>query len=42
VLDRADHGDLAVLLGDPDGALPWSTQELLDRIVSFLDKQLSS
>jgi acetyl esterase/lipase len=41
VLDGADHGDLAVLLGDPTGALPWSTRELLDRIVSFLDKQLS-
>jgi len=40
VLDGADHGELAVLLGDPEGALPWSTQELLGRIVGFLDKEL--
>jgi acetyl esterase/lipase len=41
VLDGAGHGDLAALLGDPDGALPWSTQELLGYIVNFLDKELS-
>jgi acetyl esterase/lipase len=40
VLDGADHGELAALLGDPEGALPWSTRELLGHIVDFLDKEL--
>jgi acetyl esterase/lipase len=40
VLDGAGHGDLAFLLGDPAAALPWSTQEVLDRITGFLDSRL--
>jgi acetyl esterase/lipase len=41
VLDGADHGDLAVLLGDPEAALPWSTQEALGYITAFLGKHLA-
>jgi len=41
VLDGADHGDIAALLGAPEAALPWSTQEVLGHIVNFLDKELS-
>ena len=40
VVEGADHGDLAVMLGDPEAALPWSTQELLGYVVEFLDREL--
>ena len=40
VLTGADHGDLAVFFGNPDDALPWSTQEVLGYITDFLDRQL--
>jgi acetyl esterase/lipase len=42
VLSGADHGDLAAMFGDPDGALPWSTQEVLGYIIDFLDKHLKA
>jgi acetyl esterase/lipase len=41
VLDGADHGDLAAMLGNPEAALPWSTQESLGYVIDFLDKALS-
>ena len=42
VLTGAAHGDLAAMLGDPEGALPWSTQELLGYVTAFLEKHLRS
>jgi len=41
VLDGANHGDLA-FLGDPDAGLPWSTEEVMDRIVEFLESRLAA
>jgi len=41
VLDGANHGDL-VFLGDPDAGLPWSTTEVMDRIVAFLGRVLAA
>ena len=40
VLTGAGHGDLAVMLGDPDAALPWSTREFLGYITEFLGRHL--
>jgi len=40
VLDGADHGDLVALLGDPAGALPWSTEEVVGLHIDFLRKHL--
>jgi hypothetical protein len=34
-----NHGDLA-FLNDPAAALPWSTQEVVNHIVTFLDGHL--
>jgi acetyl esterase/lipase len=41
VLDGAGHGDLAAMLGAPEAALPWSTQEFLGYITDFLGRYLS-
>jgi fermentation-respiration switch protein FrsA (DUF1100 family) len=38
----AKHGDLSAMLGDPDAALPWSTEETLGYITDFLAKHLRS
>jgi hypothetical protein len=35
----ANHGDLT-FLNDPAAALPWSTQEVVNHIVTFLDGHL--
>ena len=40
VLSGANHGDIVVMLGDPEAALPWSTEELLGYITEFLGKHL--
>ena len=40
VLDGAGHGDVAILLGDPEGALPWHTQQVLGLSVDFLSRHL--
>jgi acetyl esterase/lipase len=40
VLTGANHGDLA-FLGNPAAALPWSTQEVMDRLVQFLHTHLA-
>jgi acetyl esterase/lipase len=40
VIEGTGHGDVAILLGDPDDALPWSTREVLDLSVEFLGKHL--
>ena len=40
VLTGANHGDIAVMLGDPEAALPWSTEELVGYITEFLAKHL--
>jgi acetyl esterase/lipase len=39
VLTGANHGDLA-FLNDPAAALPWSTQEVMNHIVTFLNGHL--
>jgi acetyl esterase/lipase len=39
VLTGANHGDLA-FLNDPTAALPWSTQEVMNHIVTFLNGHL--
>jgi acetyl esterase/lipase len=41
VLTGAGHGDLS-FLGNATAGLPWSTQKVMNLIVSFLDKQLNS
>jgi len=41
VLTGAGHGDLS-FLGNAKARLPWSTQKVMNLIVSFLDKQLGS
>jgi acetyl esterase/lipase len=40
VLEGGGHGDIAVLLGDPEAALPWSTTQTMGYIIDFLDKHL--
>jgi acetyl esterase/lipase len=40
VLAGANHGDLA-FLNDPAAALPWSTQEVMNHIVTFLNEHLT-
>ncbi len=40
VIVDAGHGDLAVLLGNPDAALPWYTEEVVGLTVDFLRKHL--
>jgi acetyl esterase/lipase len=40
VLDGAEHGDMAAMLGRPEAALPWSTEEFLGYITEFLGKHL--
>ena len=42
VLTGAKHGDLSAMLGDPEAALPWSTEETLGYITAFLAKHLYS
>ncbi|MFC8824690.1 prolyl oligopeptidase family serine peptidase [Streptomyces sp. NPDC057137] len=42
VLTGARHGDLSAMLGDPEAALPWSTEEVLGHITGFLAKHLGS
>jgi hypothetical protein len=42
VLTGAKHGDLSAMLGDPEAALPWSTEETLSYITGFLAKHLHS
>jgi acetyl esterase/lipase len=37
VVDGAAHGDLA-FMGDPKSALPWSTRQVMDLIVAFLER----
>jgi acetyl esterase/lipase len=40
VLTGAQHGDLSAMLGDPQAALPWSTDETLGYITGFLAEHL--
>jgi hypothetical protein len=40
VLTGAKHGDRSAMLGDPEAALPWSTEEILGHITDFLAKHL--
>jgi acetyl esterase/lipase len=40
VLTGAKHGDLPAMLGDPEAALPWSTEETLGYITGFLARHL--
>ncbi|MFC0430982.1 alpha/beta hydrolase [Kutzneria buriramensis] len=40
VLDGATHGDVAVLLGRPDEALPWYTEQVIGLTVEFLREHL--
>jgi len=40
VIEGTGHGDLAILLGNPDDALPWSTEEVIGLSVDFLRKHL--
>ena len=42
VLTGAKHGDLSAMLGDPDAALAWCTEEILGYITDFLAKHLYS
>jgi 2-oxoglutarate dehydrogenase E2 component (dihydrolipoamide succinyltransferase) len=42
VIEGAGHGDLAFLTGDPEGALAWSAQAVMDYIVGFLDSRLKA
>jgi acetyl esterase/lipase len=42
VLSGARHGDLPAMLGDPQAALPWSTEETLGYITNFLTSHLYS
>ena len=41
VLTGAKHGDLPAMLGEPEAALPWSTEEILGHITAFLAKHLN-
>ena len=40
VITDADHGDLAAMLGNPDGAARWYTEEVVALTVDFLRKNL--
>jgi hypothetical protein len=40
VLTGAKHGDLSAMLGEPEAALAWSTEEVLGHITAFLAKHL--
>ena len=40
VVDGANHGDLTFMGFDPDTAKQWSTRQVMDRVTSFLNKQL--
>jgi dipeptidyl aminopeptidase/acylaminoacyl peptidase len=40
VVTGANHGDLTVLGGDANAAKQWSSQQVMGKIVSFLDKHL--
>jgi dipeptidyl aminopeptidase/acylaminoacyl peptidase len=42
VLTGADHGDLTFMGGDPEAALPWSTQEVMAQVLTFLDRNLGA
>jgi acetyl esterase/lipase len=42
VLTGAEHGALSAMLGDPEAALPWSTEEILGYITDFLARHLYS
>ena len=42
VLTGAKHGDLSAMLGDPEAALPWSTEETLGYITRFLTQHVNS
>ncbi|GII95878.1 alpha/beta hydrolase [Sinosporangium siamense] len=41
VLENADHGDLA-FMGNPAVGKPWTSQQVMDALTTFLDKQLKS
>jgi acetyl esterase/lipase len=40
VVKGAGHGDLAVISGDANAALPWTTQEVVGDMVTFLNGKL--
>lgn len=40
MLTGAKHGDLPAMLGDPEAALPWTTEETLGYITGFLARHL--
>lgn len=40
VIQGATHGDVAVLLGNPDEVLPWYTEEVVGLSVDFFHKNL--
>ncbi|MFI9384572.1 prolyl oligopeptidase family serine peptidase [Kutzneria sp. NPDC052558] len=40
VIEGTGHGDLAILLGRPEDALPWSTEEVVGLSVDFLREHL--
>jgi acetyl esterase/lipase len=42
VLAGAEHGDVAVLLGRPEAALPWYTEQVVGLTVDFLREHLSA
>ncbi|MFI9383523.1 prolyl oligopeptidase family serine peptidase [Kutzneria sp. NPDC052558] len=42
VLDGADHGDVSALLGRPDEALPWYTEQVVGLTVDFFRKHLEN
>ena len=42
VLDGAGHGDIALMLGRPEEALPWSTKQTLGFAIDFLDRHLKN
>ncbi|MFI9389068.1 prolyl oligopeptidase family serine peptidase [Kutzneria sp. NPDC052558] len=42
VLPGAGHGDVAILLGDPEGALPWYTEEVIGLTTDFFRTHLLS
>lgn len=40
VIEGTGHGDVAILLGNPDDALPWSTDEVIGLSIDFLRNHL--
>lgn len=42
VLTGAGHGDMPFIMGDARAGHPWSTQKVMDLIVTLLDKHLKS